>query len=163
MKSLFLMRHAKSSWKYADLTDHQRPLNKRGKQDALRVGQFINDEGLAPEVILCSTAHRTRQTVHYLLENCFFDGEIIYRDALYEADIQAYFEQLILLGDEINSAMFVGHNPEISQFLAEICQAYEHFTTAAIAQVCFDVSSWKQLAHDLNGELINFWIPRALP
>ncbi len=163
MKSLFLMRHAKSSWKYADLTDHQRPLNKRGKRDALRVGQFLNDEGLVPEVILCSTAHRARQTVDSLLESCFFDGEIIYHDNLYLADVQVYSEHLQSLGDEINSAMIVGHNPEISQFLAEICQTYEHFTTAAIAQVCFEVSSWKQLTLDLTGELINFWIPRVLP
>lgn len=157
------MRHAKSSWKYADLADHQRPLNKRGKRDSLRMGQFINDQGLTPEVIFCSTARRAKQTVHGLLDSWCFDGEIIYCEALYQADIQTYFEQLQSLGNAINLAMIVGHNPEMSQFLADVCQAYEHLTTASIARVGFDIPTWEKLNFDSHGKLIELWFPRTLP
>ena len=83
MKTVILMRHAKSSWKDPSLPDHDRPLNKRGKRDAPRMGNLLNLEGYIPEVIYSSTAKRANLTVKGLLKTLNFEGEVTYLGSLY--------------------------------------------------------------------------------
>lgn len=162
MKQLLLMRHAKSSWKDSSLTDHQRPLNKRGKRDAPKMGLLLNEQGLIPEIILCSTAERAKLTVQYLLESCEFEGDVQYFDALYHADYSTYIEHLSQLPTEIDLAMIVGHNPEMNNFLYTLCDVYEHMPTAAIAHIAFVCQHWSDLDHDFECEVNNLWKPREL-
>ncbi len=162
MKKLLLMRHAKSSWKDPTLYDHERPLNKRGKRDAPRMGLLLNDKELVPDIILCSTAKRARQTVGKLLETCDFSGNIEYFDALYHADYATYLDISSELGNEIHRAMIVGHNPEMSYFLQVICDEYQHMPTAAIAVIDFSVDSWKALETNPEGKLVDLWRPREI-
>ncbi len=162
MKSLLLMRHAKSSWKDTSLYDHERPLNKRGKRDAPRMGLLVNDKAIVPDVILCSTASRARQTIDRFLETCDFSGDIKYSDSLYHADYATYLELLSNLDDDFHRAMIVGHNPEMSYFLQVICDAYEHMPTAALAEISFQIDDWISLKTNWDGTLDNIWKPREI-
>ena len=85
MKTLLLLRHAKSSWKESSLTDHDRPLNDRGQRDAARMGQLLTDEDLLPDLILLSTATRARTTAELVAASSGFDGEIRLDGELYHA------------------------------------------------------------------------------
>ena len=86
MKRLLIMRHAKSSWKDTDLTDHERPLKKRGKDDAHRMGKLLRSKKIVPDIILCSTAMRARETAKLLAESMKFKDKIKYSDSLYMAE-----------------------------------------------------------------------------
>ena len=111
------MRHAKSSWDNPKLADHERPLNKRGKRDAPRMGEHLNQEDKIPDVILSSSATRARKTVEGVLETLSFDGEVKIFDDLYHSGPRTYIELLSKLPEGINTAMVVGHNPEMDYFL----------------------------------------------
>jgi len=87
MKTILILRHAKSSWKHSELSDHDRPLNKRGEREAPRVGQLLRDEGLLPEVILSSTARRARDTAQIAAEKCGYESEIRFIPDLYMGGI----------------------------------------------------------------------------
>lgn len=156
------MRHAKSSWKDPSLHDHERPLNKRGQRDAPLMGLLANDNELIPNIILCSTAKRARQTVDKFLETCDFPGEIEYDDSLYHADYATYLDLLSELDDEIQRAMIVGHNPEMSYFLQVICDEYEHMPTSALAHISFPIDDWNSLKTKWDGKLENLWKPREI-
>ena len=76
MKTLLLLRHAKSSWKHPELADHDRPLNKRGKRDAPSIGQLVSDKGLVPDLIMSSTAKRARKTARAVAKASGYKGKI---------------------------------------------------------------------------------------
>lgn len=162
MKTLILMRHAKSSWKDNSLPDHQRPLNRRGKRDALRMGKFLKKQGHKLDMILCSTATRAMSTVKRFLQEYDFGGEVFYFDDLYGADIEVYIAILNRLDNNVDSAMIVGHNPEMDYFLEVVCDEYEHMPTASIAVIQVSIENWADLKEISHGELINLWKPREI-
>src|SRR5512138_2218530 len=94
MKTLLLLRHAKSSWKHPELGDHDRPLNKRGKRTAPLLGALLQDQGLIPDLILCSSAVRTHDTAFLVAKACHYVGEIKQTHTLYLAEPQTYVEVL---------------------------------------------------------------------
>jgi len=162
MRKLLLMRHAKSSWKDSFLSDHERPLNKRGNRDAPRMGNLLMDREFIPDIILCSTANRARSTVERLLETCDISGDINYLDDLYHADYATYLDFLSGLPDEIFLAMIVGHNPEMNQFLDVVCGVYDHMPTAAIAMIEFPCAVWEDIHESAEGKLVDIWKPREI-
>ena len=162
MKNLLLMRHAKSSWKDTSLIDHQRPLNKRGKKDAPRMGKHLQEQGIILDAILCSTAKRARATVKRLLKEYTFEGEVFYVDDLYRAGYETYITVLNQLPEDTDTVMIVGHNPEMDTFLEIVCDEYEHMTTATVAVVQFPIERWADLSGITPGELVNFWKPREI-
>src|SRR5215510_9473869 len=99
MKTLLLLRHAKSSWKDSDLDDHDRPLNQRGKRDAPRMGQLLKDEQLVPEFILCSSAKRCRKTAEHVIHESGYRGETRITGDLYEAGAEQLRPTLAALPD----------------------------------------------------------------
>src|SRR6266511_5147806 len=94
MKTLLLLRHAKSSWKHPELADHDRPLNKRGNRTAPLMGALLQDEDLIPDLILCSSAARTHNTALLVAKTCTYIGEIKSTRKLYLAEPQDYIEVL---------------------------------------------------------------------
>src|SRR6185436_11034634 len=94
MKTLLLLRHAKSSWKHSELADHDRPLNKRGKWTAPLMGALLLDEDLIPDLILCSSAVRAHTTALLVAKACAYAGEIKRIRKLYLAEAQTYVEVL---------------------------------------------------------------------
>ena len=94
MKTLLLLRHAKSSWKDKDASDHDRPLNKRGKRNAALMGWLLQKEVLVPDIIVSSTAVRARDTAVRVAKSCYYKGQITYADSLYLGGTGAYLDHL---------------------------------------------------------------------
>lgn len=162
MKTLLIMRHAKSSWKDPTLPDHERPLKKRGKRDAPRMGAFIYEQGLTPDLILCSTAKRARMTAQAAAEDCRYEGEINFNRDLYQADPDTIIRMLSKLVDETEFVMVVGHNPDLEEFLEVMTGIYERLPTTALAQISLPIEYWSELDEEVEGELVNIWRPRDL-
>ena len=152
MKKIILLRHAKSSWKQLDLADHDRPLNKRGRAAAPVIGAWMIQNGHVPQVILCSTSVRTRETLDRLglpLE----EVEVHYSEDLYLASPDEMLSALQGVLEAYNSAMIIAHQPGLSAFAdaltrdaAPDCrQAFEHFPTAAVGVFQSDIPQWRTL------------------
>jgi phosphohistidine phosphatase len=162
MKTLLLMRHAKSSWKEDNLPDHERPIKKRGKKCAERMGELLKDKELVPQLILCSTAARTRQTAEAVIKTSGFEGKIDYMDTLYLAEPGAILDMLNALPDELERVMVIGHNPGLETIVQTLGGKIKSMPTSAIASFALPVRSWAAVDGNIEGELIEFWKPADL-
>jgi phosphohistidine phosphatase len=162
MKTLLLLRHAKSSWKDEALDDHDRPLNRRGKRDAPRMGQLLRDEKLLPDLILCSSARRCRKTAEHVIQSSGYRGETRITSELYEADAEQLRQLLVRLPDEQHSVLLIAHNPGMEVLLESLVGVYTPLTTAALAQVELSMRHWRDLSDKTRGRLVNLWQPREL-
>ena len=161
MKTLLILRHAKSSWKDMSLPDHDRPLNKRGKRNTRLMGALLEEEGIVPELILASTAVRARETAARVATAAGFEGELRLQPELYHAAPDAYLDLLATLGDGLERVMVVGHNPGLEKLLTETTGVHERFPTSALAQVEYEIDHWYQVI-DHRGRLVHLWRPREL-
>jgi phosphohistidine phosphatase len=162
MKTLLIMRHAKSSWKQAEVADDQRPLNKRGQRDAPRMGRLLRENDLVPQAIFSSTAERARQTATAVAEANGFEGQIQFDASLYAAPAEAYLLVLRGLPAEMHVAMVVGHNPGVDELVEELTGEDEHLSTGAIARVELDIPNWADLNAETEARLEAIWRPRDL-
>jgi phosphohistidine phosphatase len=160
MKTLLLLRHAKSSWDHPELHDHDRPLNKRGKKEAPIVGKYLKENELVPDLILSSTARRARDTAQAVLEESGFSGEIDQRQDLYLSDVACYIDILRSLPDDASRVLVVGHNPDLEELLTLFTDVTQHITTATLAHIDLPISSWQELNEATDGRLQNIWSPR---
>lgn len=143
MKTLILMRHAKSSWAEPGMADHDRPLNKRGKRAAPVMARWIVEHGLVPQVVLCSSAKRTRQTVKRMREAAPDLPEPVIEPELYESGSDDMRAALARLLADCRTAMIVAHEPGVSETLSRLTgREFGPFATAAIAVLELDIASW---------------------
>jgi phosphohistidine phosphatase len=162
MKTLLLMRHAKSSWKHPDLPDQDRPLNKRGEKDAPHMGKFIRDKELIPQYIMASPAKRVTQTVDGMLEKMNYKGKVEYIDSLYLAEPGAYLSTLQSVSDKFERVMVVGHNPGLEGLLQILSGQVESLPTASIAHLVLPIEHWADISEETHGELVVRIKPRDL-
>ena len=162
MKTLLLLRHAKSSWKDDNLDDHDRPLNKRGKREAPRMGQLLKDENLLPDLIVCSSARRCRKTAEHVIQNSGYRGETRITSELYEAGAVPLRQILARMPDAQQSVLLIAHNPGMEELLESLIGVYTPLTTAALAQVELPIRHWRDLSDNTRGRLVNLWQPREL-
>lgn len=167
MKTLLILRHAKSSWKDDALPDHDRPLNKRGKADAPRMGRLLRDQDLVPDLILSSDARRARATAQLVAKESHYEGEITFLRELYAAEPEAYLDALAKMGGDAACVMVVGHNPGLEELLQELTGEYQPLPTAALAQVSLPLRRWSDIHTDfetagIQGKLVNLWSPKDL-
>lgn len=156
MKSLLLMRHAKSSWKDHSLADIDRPLIKRGWLASIFLGVLLKEHELVPQLILSSSALRARQTAEFLTGEAGFDGEIQYLSSLYLAEPAAYLGALSVTPDQIERVMVVGHNPGIEGLMQMLTRRIEALPNAAVAFISLPVHSWKELNFEVECELVEW-------
>ena len=170
MLSLLLLRHAKSSWDDPALGDFDRPLAPRGEEAALRMGAYMAAHDLLPDLILCSTAQRARQTLKLVLRRLGAAVPTQFADALYLATPAAMLACLGKAG-AAQRVMIVGHNPgmhRLAETLAErgdgksLKALAAKFPTAALAVLTFDVGDWSGVA-TRGGHLADFMVPKRLP
>jgi phosphohistidine phosphatase len=127
------------------------------------MGQLIYEEGVVPDIILSSTARRARDTADLVAEASGFEGDVVYLEDFYHGSPSEYIEALQALPDEFNTAMVVGHNPGMEMLLELISDESERFPTAALALIKLPIDFWSQLNDEIEGELIQFLLPRELP
>ena len=162
MKTLLLMRHAKSSWKRKKLRDHDRPLSKRGKRDAPLMGEFLLTQCLVPDLILSSTAKRARKTAEKVGAACGLETPPTLADDLYPGDEDIFWQVIAGLDDKFERVMIVGHNPALEEFLALLLGRSELMPTGAIADVSLPIASWQHFTTDTLGTLLYRWCPKEL-
>lgn len=157
MKTLLILRHAKSSWDEPELADIQRPLNKRGKNDAPRVGEIIKEAGLLPDIILSSPAVRAVKTAEAAADTCGYEGEIEIRENFYPGSPGDYIEALNEIPDGYARVMVVGHNPGLEELLSDLTGESEPLPTAALAQVELAIQRWIDLDDEVLGKVARIW------
>lgn len=160
MKTLLLLRHAKSDWDDPNLPDHERPLNKRGKRDAPRMARLLRDENLIPDLVITSTAKRACQTAREVARGA--GGAVVETDQLYLAGLDAYRSVLSAVPDTHDRVMLVGHNPGIEDFLADLTGVPTRLPTAALARVDLPIAGWSELTDATRGKLAGVWRPKEL-
>ena len=162
MKTLLIMRHAKSSWDDGGVADHERPLTARGERDAPRMGKLLRREGVVPQAIVASDAVRARATALAVAEACGFEGEVEFSSTLYGAGPETFREVLSKLPEPVESVLVVGHNPGSEELLEELTGEDEAMPTAAIAQVELDIAEWGEWGEATGGRLVNVWRPKEV-
>ena len=161
MKTLLLMRHAKSSWDQPELPDHERPLNKRGLRDAPRMGKLLLENKLTPELILSSSAKRARDTASHVAQACHYEGEPELLDVLYETSAWNYIKTLHVLPNAYERVLIVGHNPVLEALLLTLASTYRQMPTAAIAHLELPTQRWDVL-REVDATVVNLWTPKTL-
>jgi len=163
MKTLILTRHAKSDWNHPGLSDHDRPLNRRGRGDAPRMGAFLAARYPAPQHIVSSTAVRANSTAEVLAAAfgyCVTD--IQHAARLYLADVQTLLDHTRTLDDGDDAVMLVGHNPGMTDFLNRLTGAgIDNLPTCGVARIAFDIASWTEVAPG-QGRLLSLDVPKDL-
>ena len=162
MKTLLILRHAKSSWNYSEFSDYDRPLNRRGKRDAPRMGKFLREQGLTPDRILTSSAKRARRTASKVAKACGYTGKVKKLDAFYDAVVGVYYETLHAVPDKYRRVMVVGHNPTMEGLVSALTGEFRRMPTAALAHIELPIQHWEALNLDTIGTLINLWTPKTL-
>lgn len=167
MKTLLLMRHAKSDWGTPGLADHDRPLNARGMRAAPSMGQWLADNHLIPDVVLSSSATRTRETTELVTGIWTADADhqspsIIIRSELYHAAPETLISEIQQLDDSANTALLIAHNPGMEELFAAITGRWEKYATAAIACFRLDVESWMEFHPGCASTLLHFIKPKEL-
>lgn len=160
-RELLILRHAKSSWKDTTLADHERPLNKRGRKAAKRMGQLLREEEILPDLIITSTAVRARDTARRVAEAAGYDGETIATADLYHASPADVMEEVSRVADTYDRVMVVGHNPGLEVLTGLLTGVYHRFPTAALLHVRFDRERWAETP-GRQATLLGFWLPRLL-
>lgn len=145
MKTLYVLRHAKSSWDNSDLADFDRPLNGRGKSAAPFMGQVMKSNDFKPGIIVSSPAVRARETARLVKESAGFEAEIKYDERIYEASPQTLTSVAASIDDRFDSAMIVGHNPGMEGFVRLLTGNSETMPTASLAVIDLDISDWDQI------------------
>ncbi|MDX2264919.1 MAG: histidine phosphatase family protein [Hyphomicrobiales bacterium] len=170
MKTVSLFRHAKSSWEDERLKDFDRPLSPRGEKAAARMGAYMAANGVAPDLILCSSSLRTRATLKLALKKWDREPKTLFEDALYHASAGAMLTMLRALPASVAHVMIVGHNPGLHALALDLFGAGERaamlavarkFPTAALAQIEFGIADWRRLGVG-DGRLARFVTPKML-
>ena len=161
---LVLVRHAKSSWDDPDLADHDRPLAPRGEKALRRMRQHLEELGVRPDLVLCSSARRTRATLEGIEKAFGHDVVVEVEDRLYAADGHGLLARLQSIGDDVGTVLVVGHNPGIADLIDLLAAGddarpgVEDVPTGAIAVVSFG-APWASIGPG-TGTLDSFWRPR---
>ena len=142
MLTLYLLRHAKSSWDYASQQDFDRPLANRGRKAARLIGEFIEEKGIDFDLVLVSTAARTRETIALIRERAKFAGEVRYDERIYEATASQLLQIIAQIDDVRESVLLVGHNPGIEELLALLTGEQHRVTTANLAKINIEATKW---------------------
>jgi phosphohistidine phosphatase len=163
LKTLLLLRHAKSSWANPALDDHQRPLNERGRRDAPRMGNVVRVRRLSPDVIISSDAVRARLTAEAVAETAGCAAKILLDPRLYHAGPDSIIAVLQTVPDaRAETVMIVGHNPGLEGLIARLTGEHADLPTAALAQIVLPIVRWRDLKVSTGGTLLALWRPKDL-
>lgn len=162
MKTLLLLRHAKSSWKNTSLPDFERPLNARGRRAADQIGGYLKKKNLRPDLVLSSTATRARETIGIVLESSRFLTDLRYDERMYLASAERLLNIISQLEIEWNQVLLVGHNPGMEELLFRLSGVDHHMPTAALAKIVLDDDTWTKVV-ETKGARLEFLVkPKEL-
>lgn len=159
MRTLYLLRHAKSSWGDASLSDFDRPLKRRGRDAAEVVGKHLATEKLKRPLVLCSPAVRARETARIVLDNAKLHPDERFDERIYDASLGDLLQVVSEIPDDVQVAIMVGHNPGFEQLLAHLTSEHRPMPTCALAKI--ELKDWKNVEVG-EGSLEWFLTPKEL-
>ena len=168
MHILYLLRHAKSSWANQTLPDRDRPLARRGRRDAKRIAKYLGRLEIAPELVLCSSAERTRETLDLLRPALGTASTVSLETELYAASADELLERIRTVPEAVGSVMVIGHNPGLQNLAlllasdgAELKRLEAKFPTAALATLALANTTWRRLSQS-DAALAAYVVPKQL-
>jgi phosphohistidine phosphatase len=161
VKQLLILRHAKSSWADASIDDWHRPLNDRGRRDAPRVGEWLREQSLIPDLIVTSDAVRALTTAQAAAGAAGYARDIVLEPSLYHAGPADVIAVLNGMRDQAaQTVMIVGHNPGLEDLLRQLTGEYHGLPTTALVQLELPIDSWSELAATTPASIVDSWQPR---
>jgi phosphohistidine phosphatase len=145
MKTLFILRHAKSAWDNPDLSDFERPLNSRGLDAARFIGELIYSRNLEPQIIISSPAKRAKQTAVLVKEIAEIPQPITFDERIYEASPLTLFSLINEFDDKYESVLLVGHNPGLESLVRILSRENQILPTAALVKINLNIEHWSKL------------------
>jgi phosphohistidine phosphatase len=170
MKILYLLRHAKSSWAEEGAEDFDRPLSGRGRRAAPAMADYMATKHYRPDLILCSPAARTRETLALMQPHLGSAPATQFDQHLYLATADELLRRLQAVRQEVESLLLIGHNPGLERLAVKLAgrgdrellgELRRKYPTAALAVLAFDVARWKEIG-EAGGELRDFMTPAKL-
>jgi phosphohistidine phosphatase len=170
MRTLYLLRHAKASWSDPAQADIDRPLTERGRRDAANLGEHLRLSGCRPQVVVCSPALRTRQTLDLIATGLGLQARAEVDERLYGASAQALWQRVHELPDTVTEALLVGHNPGMHELAVNLAdhgddklraRVREKFPTCAFVTIAWDRDVWADLRRSA-ATLHDYVTPRDL-
>ena len=158
---LYLLRHAKSSWKDDSLADFDRPLKGRGRDAAERMGKRLASKKLNDSVLVCSPAARTRETAEIVLKHSRLRMDQRFDKRIYEASLRDLLQVVSEIPDDRQTAMMIGHNPGFEELLTFLTGESRRMPTCALAKIKLDAASWKDVKAG-EGSLELFLTPKGM-
>ncbi len=160
--TLLLMRHAKSDWADSGLSDHDRPLNNRGRRDSPRIAEWIAEQDLLPDRVLSSSSCRTRETVSLLHETWGNEIDTCFSESLYLGSPETIFRTIASEGNAATRLLVVAHNPGMSQLSTAMARQSIEMPTAAVAVFRVGAESWESFGSDTALQLTHLIRPKSL-
>jgi phosphohistidine phosphatase len=160
MKTLYLVRHAKSSWKYPELDDFERPINRRGRESLMLMGEFLKKIKVTPDLIISSPATRAAMTARIIADTIDYPIEkILYSETIYLSDEDVLLHVIQDINDDVKEAMLIGHNPgltDLGNYISD--QRINNIPTSGIFCLELNISSWTKIG-ERRGKLKFFEFP----
>jgi phosphohistidine phosphatase len=161
MKTIFFVRHAKSSWDDLRLPDHDRPLNNRGKSDAIAMGEFLLEKGSKIDIVITSSARRAKSTAKRI-DDIVGSENFIVEPKLYHASAREIFAVIANIHSDVEAALVVAHNPGMTDMINMFSdEEIINVPTSGVFKVDFDIKDWQE-ADTYNGILDFFIYPKML-
>ncbi len=147
MKSLFIVRHAKSSWEFSELSDEERPLLEKGRKRTKKIVKFLTGHDTHLDLILSSHAVRAYETARIIAHGLGYpDNKIELRNGIYHADTDELLDQLFGIDDQFKSVMIVGHNPGFTRFANYFLNGeIDWLPTSGVVRIDFDTDKWHEI------------------
>ena len=145
MKTLYILRHAKSSWDNPNIADFDRPLNDRGLKTAPFMGEIMLENNYQPELIMSSPAIRAKETVDLVKTSANLQTDIKFDEQIYEASSQTLFHIITEFDETVRSAMLVGHNPGLEGLIRTLTGENQPMPTAGLAVIDLEAENWSEI------------------
>jgi len=160
MKTLYLIKHAKSNWSIPDTRDFERPISRKGKKDIKTIGSYLSLRGVVPDIILSSCSLRAQESADLLGEKIGFSGKKEYLQELYMSTAEELKDIVMAQDDSIESIFIVAHNPQLSELINMI--SAEHFSkipSMGVVALKFDINEWSEIQNK-HAEVDFFIFPK---
>ena len=160
MKTLYLIKHAKSNWDIPGTRDFERPISKKGAKDVNTIGSYLKLKNIVPDIVLSSCSLRAQESADLLAKKIGFKGKKYYLEELYMTPAEDMKEIIMAQDDDINSIFIVAHNPQLSEIINIISD--EHFSkipSMGVVALNFDIKEWEEI-ETVKGEVDFFIFPK---
>ena len=155
MKTIYLIRHAKSDWNHIGLTDFDRPLNARGKKDAPMMGQKLKELHVEPDIIISSPAARAKNTIQVIGNQLNYSPDnIVYDNSIYHSSVENLIEVLNVIDNAQSTVILVGHNPGITFLSNYLTNDYlDNIVTCGIVKIEIDINDWNHIVEGIGRKI----------